>query len=127
MGVYYVSGSTCLQVSHQYVFENGLFQLSGGTNCLFATLIWLVIERVYVVYSSLQEIWVIVPFCTAQKMKFSIKDFFSKCDQIHRKLNAKLHCLCSVGIGWPRFFLRVATTMISKRFVKLGIKVYFWI
>ena len=23
---------------------------------------------------------------TAQKMKFSIKDFFSKCDQIHRKL-----------------------------------------
>ena len=24
---------------------------------------------------------------TAQKMKFSIKDFFSKCDQIHRKLH----------------------------------------
>ena len=24
--------------------------------------------------------------CTAQKMKFPIKDFFSKCDQIHRKL-----------------------------------------
>ena len=23
---------------------------------------------------------------TAQKMKFSIKDLFSKCDQIHRKL-----------------------------------------
>ena len=23
---------------------------------------------------------------TAQKMKFSIKNFFSKCDQIHRKL-----------------------------------------
>ena len=22
----------------------------------------------------------------AQKMKFSVKDFFSKCDQIHRKL-----------------------------------------
>ena len=29
---------------------------------------------------------------TAQKMKFSIKDFFSKCDQIRRKL----HFLCSV-------------------------------
>ena len=27
---------------------------------------------------------------TAQKMKFSIKDFFSKCDQIRRK-----HFLCS--------------------------------
>ena len=48
---------------------------------------------------------------TAQKMKFSIKDFFSKCDQIRRKLrmwshllkkseeilNGKLHCLCSAG------------------------------
>ena len=39
-------------------------------------------------------------------MKFSIKDFFSKCDQIRRKLdlvtfteeivNGKLHFLCSV-------------------------------
>ena len=26
---------------------------------------------------------------TAQKMKFSIKDFFSKCDQIRRKLEGK--------------------------------------
>ena len=26
-------------------------------------------------------------FVTAQKMKFSIKDFFSKCDQIRRKLH----------------------------------------
>ena len=26
------------------------------------------------------------PFITAQKMKFSIKDFFNKCDQIRRKL-----------------------------------------
>ena len=39
---------------------------------------------------------------TAQKMKFSIKDFFSKCDQIRRflidwkNLNGKLHFLCSV-------------------------------
>ena len=38
----------------------------------------------------------------AQKMKFSIKDFFSKCDQIRRItfteeiLNGKLHFLCSV-------------------------------
>ena len=30
---------------------------------------------------------------TAQKMKFSVKDFFSNCDQI---LNGKLHFLCSV-------------------------------
>ena len=42
-----------------------------------------------------------------KKWKFSIKDFFSKCDQIHRKLdlvtfteeslNGKLNFLCSVG------------------------------
>ena len=43
-----------------------------------------------------------------KKMKFSIKDFFSKCDQIQRKLhglltftekilNGKLHFLCSVN------------------------------
>ena len=28
-------------------------------------------------------------------MKFSVKDFFSKYDQIRRKLNGKLHFLCS--------------------------------
>ena len=30
-------------------------------------------------------------FNTAQKMKFSIKDLFSKCDQIHRKLQIWSH------------------------------------
>ena len=30
---------------------------------------------------------------TAQKMKFSITDFFSKCDQIHRKLQIWSHLL----------------------------------
>ena len=38
---------------------------------------------------------------TAQKMKFSIKDFSSKCDQIRSngngKLHGKLHFLCSGG------------------------------
>ena len=43
---------------------------------------------------------------TAKKMKFSIKDFFSKYDQILKKsfteeiLNGKLHCLCSVILLW---------------------------
>ena len=36
---------------------------------------------------------------TTQKMKFSIKDFFSKCDQIRRILNGKLHFLCS-GVNY---------------------------
>ena len=31
--------------------------------------------------------------CTAQKMKFSIKGFFSKCDQIRRKLRIRSHLL----------------------------------
>ena len=40
---------------------------------------------------------------TAQKMKFSIKDFFSKCDEERRNpteeiLNEKLHFLCSVNM-----------------------------
>ena len=35
--------------------------------------------------------------------------------------------LLPFGIGGPRFFPRAAATMISKRFVKLGIIVYFWI
>ena len=33
------------------------------------------------------------PNFTAQKSKFSMKDFFSKCDQIHRKLQIWSHLL----------------------------------
>ena len=31
--------------------------------------------------SQARQVWI---HCTAQKMKFSIKDFFSKCDQIRK-------------------------------------------
>ena len=55
---------------------------------------------------------------TAQKMKFFLKDFFSKCDQIHsfpqnsygfghiteEIFNRKLHFLCSVLYGKPQIF-----------------------
>ena len=34
-----------------------------------------------------------IPFNTAQKLKFSIKDFFSKCDQIRRFLPILSHLL----------------------------------
>ena len=34
---------------------------------------------------------------TAQKMKFSIKDFLSNCNQIRRIFNGKFHFLCSVS------------------------------
>ena len=33
------------------------------------------------------------PIATAQKMKFSIGDFFSKCDQIRKKLRIWSHLL----------------------------------
>ena len=41
------------------------------------------------------------------KMKFSVKDFFSKCDQIHPQfpdeiLNVKLHFMCSVSKLTPK-------------------------
>ena len=50
---------------------------------------------------------------TAQKMKFSIKDFFSKCDQIRRKLNGKRHFLCSVRK--PKvLFMKAALKHFSK-------------
>ena len=47
---------------------------------------------------------------TAQKMKFSMKDFFSKCDRIRRNMrkksteeivNGKFNVLCSDIIGDP--------------------------
>ena len=37
--------------------------------------------------------WFRLEISTAQKMKFFIKGFFSKCDQIHRKLQIWLHLL----------------------------------
>ena len=56
----------------------------------------------------------LIPFSnnTSQKMKFSVKDFFSKCDQIRSKpvtfteeiLNGKLYFSCSVMEGKRLFF-----------------------
>ena len=43
--------------------------------------------------NMLQKIWLNMLGHTAQKMKFSIKDFFSKCDQIRRKLRILSHLL----------------------------------
>ena len=37
-------------------------------------------------------------------MKFSIKDFFSKCDQIRSFLNGKHQFLCSVNHDWSGNF-----------------------
>ena len=64
---------------------------------------------------------------TAQKMKFFIKDFFSKCDQIRKKLriwshllmkihNGKLHFLCSVcGFLWWKILWMIGFMLLLSR------------
>ena len=77
----------------------------------------------------------------AEQMEFSIKDFFSKCDQIHRKLrnlvrftkemlNERLRFLCSVKLKYYRvnycffgdrrnlLFLLKVDLKISRKFTK---------
>ena len=57
--------------------------------------------------------------CTAQKVKFPIKDFFSKCDQIRitftkEILNEKLHFLCNDVFHFPAYIL-LAKRLFSLR------------
>ena len=47
-------------------------------------------------------------FVTTQKMKFSIKDFFSKCDQIRSKLENFIFCAVIVSLVNP-FHAEAAT------------------
>ena len=73
-------------------------------NWLFSQ-IWKIF--IYLVENILQFKGISQILCTAQKMKLSIKDFFSKCDPIRSFLrichftkkifNGKLHFLCSVA------------------------------
>ena len=44
---------------------------------------------------------------TVQKMKFSIKYFFSKCDEIRSFLSVKLHFLYSANTILPQLFSQV--------------------
>ena len=46
-----------------------------------------------VLESKCQEVSIVLTTHTSQKMKFSIKDFLSKCDQIRRKLRIWPHLL----------------------------------
>ena len=45
MGVYFASASTCPKVSHQYVYEKGLFQMTGRISWLFKTSILQIIKK----------------------------------------------------------------------------------
>ena len=61
---------------------------------------------------------------TAQRMKFSIKDFFSKCDQISRKMRIWSHLLkkslmenfifCAVQTVHSNFEIHVVLTTRNK-------------
>ena len=62
----------------------------------------------FLLLSRKHQLWSWSAVSTSQKMRFSIKDFFSKCDQIRKKTadlvtfteelhNGKLHFLCSEG------------------------------
>ena len=48
---------------------------------------------IWVCYTILKGWYIKGLMVSSQKMKFSIKDFFSKCDQIHGKLRIWLHLL----------------------------------
>ena len=72
---------------------------------------------------------------TAQKMKFSIKDFFSKCDQIRRKLRIWSHLLkkslmenftlCAVSYGLIAYsltqFISLVFFCIPRKYKKPGV------
>ena len=45
-----------------------------------------------------------MPINTAQNMKFSITDFFIKCDQIHRKLRIWSHLLTKFLSEWVSIY-----------------------
>ena len=51
----------------------------------------------------------VTSLCTAQKMKFSIKDFYSKCDQICGKLRIWSHLLKK---SWMENFIFCAVSLL---------------
>ena len=67
------------------------FIIQGHFLCL--VYLCLCLGRIYVIFLSLSQQILVIKRNTAQKMKFSIKDFFSKCDQIRKKLRIWSHLL----------------------------------
>ena len=65
------------------------------------------------------DYWRFLDGCTAQKMKFSIKDFFSKCDQIRWKLRIWSHLLKKSSME-NFIFCAVLCSCSPSRFHNLG-------
>ena len=67
-----------------------------NTSCLVITSGYLITTAGYFLLLLVTSFYfwlLLVTSDTAQRMKFSIKDFFSKCDQIDRKLQIWSHLL----------------------------------
>ena len=83
-------------VSHNYSKEQ-MRKWLGTMTTLIILIILIILDNVNVIY-------------TTQKMQFAIKDFFSKCDQIRRKLRIWPHLLKkslmdAIGLKILSFFL----------------------
>ena len=68
--------------------------------------------------SSIEQKYSGFRICTVEKIKFSIKDFFIKCDQIRRKLSTWLHLL-KKSLMENLIFCAVSQTSKMEHFVKI--------
>ena len=78
-------------------------------------------EKINIKERLLQKFMLIVFIITAQKMKFSIKDFFSKCDQIRSFLRIWSHILKKSLIG---NFIFCAVVLCGKHYDYLQYRMY---
>ena len=81
--------------------------------------------KIFLLECHLWQIWITT---TAQKMKFSIMDFFSKCDQFSSKLGIWWHLLKKSLMGnlflfciilWSKTYLGPCQTSLMKHFAKI--------
>ena len=105
-----------------YASEGKTEAKSWGTNWLINTLLINII--IFVIKKNIVLFLILIAAFTAQKIKFSIKSFFSKCDQILSKLPIWSHLLtkslmknfiilCSVPSQCEIFFWRRKSGKLS--------------
>ena len=86
-----ISFNACLIFWSNFVtvWDNRLISKSLSVRCLITTKL----RNIFISRHNLNKKAILTKHFTAQKMKFSIKDLFSKCDQIGRKLRIWSHLL----------------------------------